>query len=65
MDGRIWSDVVVGNVCGHDCGEVGAESCNLLVDVSEECVGGPSSHELDGVARDLVEIECHCTASTQ
>jgi len=45
--------------------DVGGECRKLLMNISEECVGAPPTHELDGVGRLAIEVHCHCPASAQ
>jgi len=56
---RIDVCIVVGNVGRHECGEIVAESSNLLVDVDEKGIRGPATENLNGAVWDLIKMESH------
>lgn len=58
-------DVVVDNVFGHGGREICAEGRDLFVYVGEVSVRGPTAHELNGMVRDTIKVECHCTTGAE
>jgi hypothetical protein len=59
------ADVDEGDVLAHLCGKAGGKCGNLLMDVHEEGVGGPSSLFSDGVAVGTVEFHGHGASGSQ
>jgi hypothetical protein len=57
-------NVVVDDVFGHQCGKIVTEGRNLLVNIDEKCIGGPTTKDLDGAVWYAIEVEGHGAACT-
>lgn len=61
----VGGHVVEGNVVGHSGSHSSCESSNLLMDVFQECVGGPAAMLFDDGGINPIELHGHGPTSPQ